>query len=472
MLKGFINTFFRRISLYLLQLKLGIRGKNINENFLLLRSYQRQGVKFLMESESALLADEMGLGKTVQTAVAIEGLINSKEGSRILIICPSSLCYNWEVELRRWSPNVATRRVRGSNNDRKAHFSLPFKVWIASYEQIRIDIDFLQREEDYDVVILDEAQRIKNQNSSVALACRQLPRKRAWALTGTPIENRIDDLLSIFAFLKPGLLNVALSRNKIHLRMGPHFLRRCKNEVLSELPPMVIQNLLLEMAQAQQEAYYEEWSGAHDRMHQMHGNLTSMDVLAQITRLKLICNFEPKFDESCKLKALESILEGLEGEADKILVFSQYVNTLFKIRDKLNNISVDCFHGGLSAEQKEGVISSFEKTKGPKVLLVSLKAGGVGLNLSTASKVILFDRWWNPAVENQAIQRAHRYGRKNSLQVIKFLVVNTVEERIEQILKEKEEIFTSFVDNATIAKISPFSQEDLLRILGFGSLES
>ena len=200
----------------------------------MLRPYQLEGVSFLLESESALLADEMGLGKTVQAATAIEAMLQRRTCSRILIVAPRSLLLNWESELETWTSQRAVRIVEGTPDDRKAHYQLPLKVWIASYDQVRADIDVLERERPYDLVILDEAQVIKNPDALVSLACRRLRRSRSWALTGTPMENRPDDLLSIFAFLKPGLVHAGLRRAELHTRMAPHFLRRMKAAVLPE----------------------------------------------------------------------------------------------------------------------------------------------------------------------------------------------------------------------------------------------
>ena len=437
-----------------------------------IRSYQQQGVRFLIERDGALLADEMGLGKTVQATVATSLLVNANPRTKVLIVCPTSLCWNWEIEIKRWAPKMTVRRIRGDIDDRKAHFRLPFKVWIASYDQIRNDIDFLHKECKFDLVILDEAQRIKNPSSSIALACRQLRREKAWVLTGTPIENKLDDLLSIFAFIKPGLLHAALNVDQIHCRMAPYFLRRNKKEVLPELPEIIIQDLHLSLESKQQEAYEDELLNTRNSIHDMQGKFNTAGLLAQITKLKQLCNFDLLSDESCKFKALETILDGIEEKKEKILVFSQYVNSLMEIKTRLNNVPVDCLHGDMPSEERQKAVDIFEKSSGPRVFLISLKAGGVGINLVSASRVIIFDRWWNPAVENQAINRAHRFGRKEPLHVIKFLVINTIEERIEQILSEKKALFEGYVNNADTAEIGPFTQEDLIRIVGIDALRN
>lgn len=433
-----------------------------------LRSYQWDGVTFLYQSQSALLADEMGLGKTVQAAIAIQALVNSKQCGKVLIVSPASLCLNWEWELARWTYKIPARRVRGTSDDRKAHFRLPFKIWIASYEQIRVDVDFLSKEPEYDLVVLDEVQRIKNASTSLALACRQLRRKRSWALSGTPIENRPDDLLSIFSFLKPGLIHSALTLSEIHDRIAPHFLRRTKGEVLPELPPIIFQDVTLELEGEQQDAYNEEWIRGRERLRRRHGRLTMSALLAQITRLKLLCNFEPVSGESVKFNTIYTVLEELKEEQKKVLIFSQYVRTLQRIKQNLKGFPVDIFHGGLSSDEKFRLVNAFQNISGFRVLLVSLKAGGVGLNLGGASVVILFDRWWNPAVEDQAIQRAHRYGRDSPLHVIRFIVSDTIEERIEGILKNKQIIFEKYIEEATTAEIKPFTHDELIQILGLG----
>jgi len=427
-----------------------------------LRPYQCDGVKFLFDRDNALLADEMGLGKTVQTAVALHMLFLQKKCKKILIICPASLCNNWESELRKWTSNLKIKIVRGSLNDRKAIYWLPFQVYIASYETIRSDIDFLEKEIFFNLVVLDEAQRIKNINSSLALSCRLLNREKSWALTGTPLENQADDLISIYQFIKPGLLHAALPLHEIHSRIKDFFLRRKKIDVLNEMPPIIIQDLLLEMDGLQKQEYDLELYNSYNSIYDEIPKPSSAYILAQITKLKQICNFERN---SGKMEALNTIIENLQGPDDKLVVFSQYVETLKKIEIRIKNIPVLFYYGQLDMGTRSRIIEDFEKNIGPKILLISLKAGGVGLNLSTASLVILFDRWWNPAVENQAIQRGHRFGRLMPLHVIKFLIKNSIEERIQSIIQRKLELFIGYIENADVADIGTFSKEELIEIL-------
>ena len=220
-----------------------------------LRPYQWEGIRFLVENEAVLLADEMGLGKTVQVAVSLEILRRKLQLTRALVVVPASLKLNWEAELRQWAPSLSVQRVRGDALDRRAYYLLPINVLVVSYEEIRLDIKNFSRDVNFDVVVLDEAQRIKNSDSKSSLACRLLNGNRSWALTGTPVENRLSDLISIFRFVKIGVLQPGLSRDEIHSRMRPHFLRRCKRDVLKDLPPIIDQEIPIELQGKQQDAY-------------------------------------------------------------------------------------------------------------------------------------------------------------------------------------------------------------------------
>ena len=436
-----------------------------------LRPYQWVGINFLTQCQSAMLADEMGLGKTVQAAIALRLVLRLPGSDRALIITPSSLRLNWERELSRWASNLVVRRLQGGSEDRAATYRLPIPVLLTSYEQIRADARTLDLDIHFDVVILDEAQRIKNSDSATALACRLLPRTHAWVLTGTPLENTADDLLSIFGFLKPGLMRAGMSTPELHDRMQKHFLRRRKGDVLPDLPPLIIQDLPLELLGAQRESYDQAWDSRKHLACADGVPVSEAHLLALITKLKQLCNFDPVSGESVKLDSLQLILESLFAPTDKIIVFSQYVETLKWISQRLDDFPHDLFHGQLSESARDRVLLRFESEPGPRALLMSLAAGGVGLNLQAASAVVLFDRWWNPAVEDQAIQRAHRFGRDRPLHVFRFLVSDSIEERIAAVLRDKQMLFDRYVEQAESAVVRVFSRNELRRLLDLTALD-
>ena len=430
-----------------------------------LRPYQWEGVHFLLDKGSVLLADEMGLGKTVQVAVALSLRLRKSRLRRSLVVVPASLRLNWARELSRWAPDVSVGVVRGGFEDRRAYYMLPYNVLIVSYEQVRADLHSLSSTE-FDVVVLDEAQRIKNPNAETALACRVLRRDASWALTGTPLENQVGDLVAVYRFVCPGLITSAMSQSEMHTKMQPFFLRRRKFDVLHQLPPIQVQDVYLELEGQQKQVYDVLWESRLNLPSSGAGNNYTSSMLALITRLKQACNFEPITDESAKLEALNLIVEGLESHDHKLLVFSQYVKTLQWLLGKLaDTVSIDIIHGGLSESAKDRAVSRFNSEPGPRVLLTSLKAGGVGLNLGTASHVVLFDRWWNPAVEQQAIHRAHRFERSRVLHVFQFQVVDSIEDRIATILGEKRQMFEEYVEAADSSTVPPFSRWELENIL-------
>ncbi len=418
------------------------------------------------------MADEMGLGKTVQAAVALSERVRTGNINRALVIVPATLRLNWARELETWAPNLSVGVVQGSARDRNAYYQLPFNVLLASYEQVRAD--YLQGLTDphYDVVLLDEAQRIKNPNSETALACRLLRCDAAWALTGTPIENQVGDLVALFRFLSPDLLTIAMSRLEMQSRIQPYFLRRRKVEVLPQLPPIQIQDVPLELEGGQKQAYEQIWA-SRSSLNAFRGDSQfASSMLALITRLKQACNFDPVTGQSSKLAALNLIVQGLQSKDDKLLVFSQYVEALKWIEVAIaDDISVDMLHGELSDRARDRAVQQFNDSPGPRVLLASIRAGGVGLNLGTASHVVLFDRWWNPAVEEQAIHRAHRFGRDRILFVYRFLVVDSIEERIATVLGEKRETFERYIETAESAVMPSFSASDLEAVLDIGSAD-
>jgi len=432
----------------------------------LLRPYQQEGMKFLLAEHSCLLGDEMGLGKTVQVCVALSWLIPQGRFRRALIVVPAALRINWEQEIGKWAPNLSIRRLSGNAEERFANYLLPISVLVASYDQIRQDALALSNLVHFDVVVLDEAQKIKNINSEASLAVRLLKRDRSWAMTGTPIENSVDDLLAIFRFVKLELLQTTMSKPEIHRLMKPYFMRRRKSDVLPEMPPIILQDIPIEILPQQRKKYAAVWDSRNDLVRRGQGRISNTAIFSVITRLKQICNYDVDSGESSKMDALRLIVDNLVEKDDKLIVFSQYVATLKWISGKLKDKIVhEIYHGGLPEDVRNSILARFRNEHGPRVILMSLRAGGIGLNLQEASSVVLFDRWWNPAVEDQAINRAHRFDRKRILQVFRFLVIDSIEERIARILGEKQVIFEQYVNQAEVADVPKLSLTDLMRIV-------
>ncbi|MCY3627399.1 MAG: DEAD/DEAH box helicase [Rhodothermaceae bacterium] len=431
----------------------------------LLHDYQWEGVAFLYKSQSGLLADEMGLGKTVQTVVALALLMyTQKDVNRAIIVAPTSLTTNWVDEFEKWTPSLTVRRVEGNAQNREAFYLLPIPVLVASYEQIRLDgLDRIPSNT-FDIVILDEAQRVKNRASTTSLACRLLPRTRAWALSATPLENNESDTESILGFLNPSV-GQFLSRPALDEKLKSMMLRRKKSDVRGELPPVILQDLRIDLSLQQRNKYDDLWFRRTEiiRYSASSGNIASA-LLGIITRLKVICNFDKSSDTSSKCDALVDILDQ-SGSSARILVFSQFVETLHWISERME-LPHNLLTGSMSLAERQKSINIFKNNPAPRVLLVSLRAGGVGLNLEEATHVVLFDRWWNPAVEIQAIFRAHRFQRKEPLHVIRFLVFDTIEERIAEILDQKEQLFDDVVESVETMSRS-FSQQEMMRILQF-----
>lgn len=425
-----------------------------------LRPYQHEGVSFLVASRSALLADEMGLGKTVQVAVAIERLHRAGELRRVVIVAPASLLTNWAFELSRWGPTAAVRSSQGlGTEERLVLWSLPVPITIVSYEAIRSD--FLPKAPltHLDLVVFDEAQRLKNSETDTALAARRIPAERRWALSATPLENGVSDLVSLANVL--GLLPNAKAEpstaDLIECLQG-HFLRRRKEDVLPDLPPILSQDLPLTLVGRQSQEYEEVRRGANLEVDAMH-------LLALINSLKQICN-RASDDTSVKLDALLEIIGDPGGSEARIVLISQYTQTLDWLGSRLP-IKTLSYTGRMSYRERDEALAEFRHGPAPVALLLSLKAGGVGLNIPEATHAILFDRWWNPAAEDQAIHRAHRFGRSLPLLVYRFRVLNTIEDKIVEISQERKRVFDEVVEDSLTepAEARRWNRQDLLRVL-------
>jgi len=427
-----------------------------------LHDFQWDGVTFLCTKRSALLADEMGLGKTVQAAVALALVLgNANDLNRALVVAPASVVPNWMSELDRWAPTLVTRRLQGNARAREALYLLPIQVLVGSYEQIRRDgLDRIPKDR-FDIVVLDEAQRIKNRHSATALACRLLPRKCSWALSATPLENSAADTKAILRFLSP---NVEKGHRKRSLatELDLVMLRRRKRDVRSELPAVILQDLSLELGPVQRASYDALWHGRRAEMKSRGSKDAGTTLLALITKLKMICNYDPCENVSAKADALAMISEAA-GPRARILVFSQFVKTL----DWVSSRTIGrhgMVTGAMTQSSRLAAMARFRTGQTPRMLFVSLRAGGVGLNLGEATHVVMFDRWWNPAVEIQAIYRAHRFQRDEPLHVLRFVVRDTIEERVAEILEAKEELFAKVIEDRGTDP-GGFTLEELMRVL-------
>ncbi|MGE0695537.1 MAG: DEAD/DEAH box helicase [Pirellulales bacterium] len=425
--------------------------------------YQFEGVAFLYPRYAAILADEMGLGKTMQAITAIRLLLHSGELSRVLLICPKPLVTNWQREFSQWAPEVPLAIVEGDQARRRWQWQqLQTPVKVANYELLQRDRELVaELGLTFDLVVLDEAQRIKNRASATSHSVRALSRRRSWALTGTPVENSPQDLVGIFEFLAPGYLNDAMKPRRLGRAASDYVLRRTKDKVLTELPPKTFRDAQVDLTPAQRHSYQMAEEEGVLRLTEMGDSATIQHVFELVLRLKQICNFDPATGDSSKFERLAADLDEVAASGRKAIVFSQWVSTLEVIAKRLAPLRPSLYHGQVRSADRDAVLEQFRADRRRHVLLLSYGAGGVGLNLQFAEYVFLFDRWWNPAVEDQAINRAHRIGAAGPVTVTRFLALSTIEERIDQILREKRELFdTIFSDVAPQANLG-LSQKEI-----------
>ncbi|MBP85989.1 MAG: helicase [Planctomycetaceae bacterium] len=405
--------------------------------------YQYEGVAFLYTRYAAILADEMGLGKTMQAITSIRLLLRASEVRGVLLICPKPLVTNWKREFTTWAPEIPVSIIEGNQTKRHWLWQQPhLPVKIANYELLMRDRDVvLDSGLSFDLVVLDEAQRIKNRSSTTSQITRAITRTRNWALTGTPIENSSEDLVGIFEFLSPGYLHSGMTARRMGKAAGDYILRRTKDRVMTDMPPKLFRDAELDLSPEQWASYKTAEDEGIVQLEDMGSELTIQHVFELVLRLKQICNFDPATGASSKLERLEADLEEVVASGRKAIVFSQWVKTLDKMRDRLKRFGTLEYHGKIPSKKRDGVISQFKEDPSKHVILMSYGAGSVGLNLQFCRYVFLFDRWWNPAIEDQAINRAHRIGVAGSVTVTRMLTLGTIEERINQVLEEKRALF-------------------------------
>ncbi len=445
-----------------------------------LRPYQSRGfswLDFLKEAGlGACLADDMGLGKTVQTLAL---LLKDWHGSRapVLLICPTSVTGNWLREAARFAPELPVMLHHGTDRMRDQDFVKAARrsaLVISSYGLLQREIETL-RKVSWKGVVLDEAQNIKNSETKQARAARSLDAAFRIALTGTPVENNVGDLWSIMEFLNPGLLGTHASfRQRFFIPIqtlrdpgaierlkrltNPFILRRLKTDkaVISDLPEKNEMKVYCTLTKEQASLYRAVTDEAERALKSAEGMSRKGLVLATLTRLKQICNHPTQFlgdgsevaRRSGKLNRLTEMLGEAVESGDGSLIFTQFteMGTLLKrhLEENLGR-EVLFLHGGTARKQRDAMVDAFQRTDGPLMFILSLKAGGTGLNLTRASHVFHFDRWWNPAVENQATDRAFRIGQTRNVQVHKFLCGGTVEERIDEMIEGKSALASSVV---------------------------
>ncbi|MCY2985611.1 MAG: DEAD/DEAH box helicase [Planctomycetota bacterium] len=430
--------------------------------------YQLEGIAFLFPRDAAILADEMGLGKTMQAITTIRMLLLSGELKNVLLICPKPLVTNWMREFKQWAPEIPLAIIEGDSAKRNWIWTNPqAPVKIANYELMMRDRDVFEANDlHFDLVVLDEAQRIKNRNSTTSEIVRSIPRTRSWALTGTPIENSVEDLVSIFEFLAPGYLRDDMHLKSLGKATRDYILRRTKDKVLTDMPPKLYRPAELELTGEQRASYRSAEEDGIVQLNEMGESVTIHHVFELVLRLKQICNFDPATGASAKLERLEADLEEIAASGQKAIVFSQWVSTLDLLGERLAKYNPLYYHGGVPSNKRDAVIDQFKNNPKNKVILMSYGAGAVGLNLQFCHYVFLFDRWWNPAVEDQAINRAHRLGVKQPVTVTRMMSLETIEERIHDVLEQKRELFNNlFAETGTPQNLG-LSQKEIFGLFG------
>ena len=464
-----------------------------------LRSYQVLGFKWLKILDKykfgGILADDMGLGKTIQLLAVLESYIEENENLKpSMVVCPSSLSLNWKNEINKFAPNIKTLIIHGNAEERKAQIEKigEYNLVITSYDLLKRDIElYKENKYEFKYIIADEAQYIKNNNTQNAKAIKEIKAETRFALTGTPIENSLSELWSIFDFIMPGYLynykkfkelyempivkdDDKWAMNKLKMLIEPFILRRTKKEVLTELPDKTISVLYNEMQGEQNELYKAYMANAKREVSEELKNngfeKSQIKILALLMRLRQICCHPSLFltnysGESSKLNQCIEVVKDAILSGHKILLFSGYSSMLQIIENefKKENIQYLKLTGQTKVGDRIKLVEEFNNNDEIKVFLISLKAGGTGLNLIGADMVIHYDPWWNLSAENQATDRSYRIGQKKNVQVYKLITKDSIEERIYELQEKKADLAKNMLSTETTF-INKLSKEDIMSL--------
>jgi SNF2 family DNA or RNA helicase len=466
----------------------------------LLRPYQVEGVKWLYNIDKSgfggILADEMGLGKSIQTIYYIKELLKENKDYKFLIISPTSLAYNWKNEFDKFAPKLKYKVFTGNRNSRRDSLNEidNINILITTYGLVREDKEIYDNI-NFKTIIIDEAQNIKNVNTNITKTVKSLKAEARFALTGTPIENSILELWSIFDFIMPGLLiDLNTFDKKYKVRdfdddgndkierlkkiISPFILRRKKIDVIKDLPEKLENNIYIDLTKEQKKIYLAELEKVNKEMD----NIIKTEgiskarflILKLLTRLRQIC-IDPRivFDgytgSSGKMEEFINVVREKVEDNHKILVFTSFKQALILAKKELDNNGISSYviDGSVSSKKRIELVDKFNSDN-TNVFFIMLKAGGTGLNLTSADVVIHLDLWWNPQAENQATDRAHRIGQKNVVDVIKFISRGTIEEKILELQKKKKILSDKLIDSNEVDNaFNKLTEKDIKELLSY-----
>ena len=426
-----------------------------------LRDYQKKGIQWLQMLHhygfGGILADDMGLGKTLQAIAFLSSQL--QENSRVLILAPSGLIYNWADEFQKFAPNLDVVVVHGLKPYRETILAEKHQIYVTSYAIFRQDSEIYQ-DLSFDFLFLDEAQVMKNAQTKIAKTLRKFVVPSVFALSGTPIENNIGELWSIFQIVLPGLLPAKkdftkLPAERVAQFIKPFVMRRKKEEVLTELPDLIEVVYKNELEDQQKAIYLAQLQQMQERIEHVtvaEFQRNRVEILTGLMRLRQICDTPALFMEdykgdSGKLDSLRDLLSQIAEGNHRVLIFSQFRGMLDRIEEELPQLGLTSFKitGSTPSQDRQEMTKAFNQGE-RDVFLISLKAGGVGLNLTGADTVILVDLWWNPAVESQAIGRAHRMGQEQAVEVYRLVTRGTIEEKIQELQEQKRNLVSEVLD--------------------------